>query len=110
MDAFLNYDTSPLNPALKIVIPVVFFAVFLIYLFTRKYYTEKIRTFIDILLIFALFAVIAGVFRYIGDGTQFGFTKEYSLKWFQTLAIVAEAACFGLAGYKLLHLFEEGGK
>ena len=106
MDNLLNYDTSPLNPAIKVIIPLVFLLVFAIYLYTRRYYTEKIRTFIDILLLFASFAVIAGIFRYFGDGTQFGFTKEYSLKWFQSLAMVAEAACFALAGYKLLHLFE----
>jgi hypothetical protein len=110
MDNLFNYDTSPLNPALKIVIPLIFLAVFGIYLYTRRYYTEKIRTFIDILLLFALFAVIAGIFRYFGDGTQFGFTKEYSLKWLQSLAMIAEAACFALAGYKLLHLFEENRK
>ena len=110
MNALLDYDTSPLNPAIKIIIPVTFFAIFLIYLYTRKYYTEKIRTFIDILLLFALFAVIAGIFRYFGDGTLFGFTKEYSLKWVQSLAMLAGAACFGLAGYKLLHLFKEDRK
>jgi hypothetical protein len=104
----LNYDTSPLNPALKIIIPIVFLVVLGIYVATRRYYSEKIRTFIDILLLFAVFAVLAGIFRFFGDGTQFGFTKEYSLKWFQTIAIVVEAGFFILGGYKLLHLFEEG--
>jgi hypothetical protein len=106
MDNLFNYDTSPLNPLLKIIIPLVFLAVFAIFLYTRRYFSDKIRVFIDLLLIFALFAVIAGIFRYFGDGTLFGFTKEYSLKWFQSLAIVAEAICFALAGYKFLHLFE----
>ncbi len=110
MDTLLTYETSPLNPALKIIIPLVFLAVLGIYVYVRRYYSERIRNVLDILLLFAVFAVIAGVLRYFGDGNQFGFTKEYSLKWFQTLAIVAEAGCFVLAGYKVLHLFGDDKK
>jgi hypothetical protein len=108
MDTLLNYDTSPLNPALKILIPFIFLAVLGIYLSTRRYYSDKLRAFIDAMILFAFFAVMAGVLRYFGDGTQFGFTKDYSLRWLQSLAMVAEAACFILAGYRLLHLFGEG--
>jgi len=110
MADLLFYDTSPLNPALKMVIPVIFLAVLVIYAYTRKYYSEKIRIFIDSMILFAFFAVISGTIRYFGDGTAFGFTGDYSLKWFQSLAYVAEAGCFILAGYRLLHLCEGDGK
>jgi len=63
-----NYNTSPLNPVLKIIIPLLFLAVFGIYLYARRYYPDRIRTFIDLLLLFALCAEIAGIFRYFGDG------------------------------------------
>lgn len=110
MADLLLYDTSPLNPALKILIPLLFLGVLGIYWYTRKYYSEKIRIFIDSMILFAFFAVIAGAIRYFGDGTDFGFTKDYSLKWFQSIAYIGEAGCFILAGYRLLHLFEEEEK
>ncbi|OPY38604.1 MAG: hypothetical protein A4E35_00595 [Methanoregula sp. PtaU1.Bin051] len=106
MEILLNYDTSPLNPALKIIIPLIFVAVVGIYLYVRRYYSLKIRNVLDILLLFAVFIVIAAGLRYFGDGTQFGFTKDYSLRWFQSLAYVAAAGFFVLAGYKLFHLYE----
>jgi len=106
MDALLNYDTSPLNPALKFIVPVIFFVVLGIYVSTRRYYSDKIRTFVDILLMFAVCAVIAGILRYFGDGIIFGFTTDYSLKWFQSLAYIAVAVFFILGGYTLLHLSE----
>jgi hypothetical protein len=107
MNDLFNYDTSPLNPALKIIILLVFLGVLAIFFHIHRYYQGKLKTFIDFLLLFALFAVITGSFRYFGDGTMFGFTKDYSLKWFQSLAMVVEAAFFALGGYTLLHLFEE---
>ena len=107
MDSLLNYDTSPLNPALKIIIPIIFLGIFAIYFYIHRFYQGRLKVFLDYLFLFALLAVCAAVFRYFGDGTMFGFTKEYSLKWFQSLAMVAEAAFFVMAGYTLLNLFEE---
>jgi hypothetical protein len=107
MDSLLSYETSPLNPALKLIIPLIFFIALMFYFSTQKYYSERIRVFIDILIVFAFFAVLAGVFRFFGDGIEFGFTKDYSLKWFQSILMVAEAGCFLLAGYTMLRLFGE---
>jgi len=107
MGDLLDYNTSPLVPALKIIAPLIFLVALGIYAATRKYYKEKIRIIIDTLILFSLFAVVAGTLRYFGDGTDFGFTKEYSLKWFQSLAYVAMAGCFIIAGYRLLHLVTE---
>ena len=107
MDSLFNYETSPLNPLIKVIIPLIFLIALALYYHTQRYYSEKIRIFIDILILFALFAVFAGVFRFFGHGTEFGFTSDYSLKWIQSLLMVAEAGCFALAGYTLLNLFEE---
>ncbi|TAJ45397.1 hypothetical protein [Methanofollis fontis] len=101
----LDYETSPLNPLLKVIVPLIFLAVTGIYFAARRHYDGAIRSFIDMLMLFALFATISGVLRFLGHGTDFGFTKDYSLKWIQSLAYVFEAGFFILAGYKLLHLF-----
>jgi CDP-diglyceride synthetase len=104
MDSLFDYTTSPLNPALKILITLVFLAVLGVYVFTRRNYSDKIRGFIDIMILFSFCAVAVGILRFFGDGTQFGFTSGFSLKWFQSLAAVAEAGCFILAGRELLTL------
>ena len=102
----LDYNTSPLVLILKIVAPLIFLLVLAIYTFSRKYCSDKIQVFIDSLILFALFLFIAGGLRVFADGTEFGFTKEYSLRWFQSLAYVAASGCFILAGYRMLHLFK----
>jgi len=104
MGDILDYTTSPLVPLLKIIAPLIFLVVLAFYAMTRKYYSEKIQTFIDILIWFSLFAIIAGILRFFGDGTEFGFTTEHSLRWFQSVGYLAAAGCFLLAGYNLLHL------
>jgi hypothetical protein len=103
----LDYNTSPLVLILKIIVPLIFFVVLGFYVFTRRYYSEKMRIFIDSLILFAAFALITGGLRIFADGTEFGFTKEYSLRWLQSLGYVAASGCFILAGYRLLHLFGE---
>ncbi|MDD1687455.1 hypothetical protein [Methanoregula sp.] len=103
----LDYTTSPLVLILKIIAPLIFLVVLGCYVFTRRYYSEKIRVFIDSLILFALFAFVAGWLRIYADGTEFGFTKEYSLRWFQSVGYIAASGAFMYAGYTLLHLFEE---
>jgi hypothetical protein len=103
----LDYATSPLNPALKIIIFLIFAAVFLIYLDTRKHFGGNVRSFIDLLSMFAFFMVLGTFFRIFGDGQVFGFTSDYSLKWFQSIAYLAAGAFFIMAARKLLTLFTE---
>lgn len=100
----LDYNTSPLVLILKVVAPLIFLGALALYAITRKYYSDKIRILIDALILFSFFMVIAGVFRIYADGTDFGFTKEYSLRWFQSIAYIASASCFVYAGYRLLHM------
>lgn len=102
-----DYNTSPLVLILKVVAPLLFLGALALYAITRKYYSGKIRIFIDVLILFSFFTVIAGWLRIYADGTEFGFTTEYSLRWFQSLAYIVSAASFVYAGYKLLHLFGE---
>lgn len=103
----LDYTTSPLVLILKVVAPLLFLGALALYAITRKYYSDKIRVFIDALILFSLFTFFAGWLRIFGDGTEFGFTKEYSLRWLQSLAYITSAGGFVYAGYKLLNLFGE---
>ncbi len=107
MADLLNYDTSILNPALKIIIPLIFLAVAFLYYDVRNKYDGKVKSFVTGLFYFALFVFIASVFRYFGDGIEFGFTKEYSLKWLQSLGYMISSIIFLLAGKKLFTLLEE---
>ena len=107
MDLF-DYATSPLNPALKIIIFLIFAAVFLLYLDTRKHFGGSMRSFIDLLILFALFMALGAFFRIFGDGLEFGYTSDYSLKWFQSIAYLAAVIFYILAARKLLTLFTEG--
>jgi hypothetical protein len=102
---FLDYATSPLNPALKIVIFLLFAAVFLVYLDARRNFGGNVKSFIDLLCLFALFMTVGGFVRYFGDGTDFGFTSDYSLKWFQSIFYLFAGVFYILAARKLLTLF-----
>ena len=104
---FFDYNFSPLNPFLKSFIAVIFFGTLIVYGYIRRLYTDKIRSFIDMLIFFILFITVAMIFRFCGDGIMFGFSKEYSLRWFQSAALVTGAVFFSVAAYKLKHLFGE---
>jgi hypothetical protein len=108
MDLF-DYATSPLNPLLKIIIFLIFAAVFLIYLDMRRHFGGNVKTFIDLLCLFAVFMVLGSFFRFFGDGIEFGFTGDLSLKWFQSTAYLAAGLFYILAARQLLTLFS-GGK
>lgn len=102
-----DYDTSILNPALKIIIPLVFLAVAYLYYDVRNKYDGKVKSFVTGLFYFALFVFIASVCRYFGDGIEFGFTKQYSLRWLQSLGYLISSITFLLAGKKLFNLLED---
>ncbi|MFH0968376.1 MAG: hypothetical protein V1862_11905 [Methanobacteriota archaeon] len=102
-----DYATSPLDPVLKFVTFFIFVAVFLIYLDTRKYFGGNVRTFIDLLYLFALFMAIGTCLRVFGDGTDFGFTKDYSLKWLQSFCYLVAGVFYVIAARRLLTLFSE---
>ncbi|MDD5144326.1 hypothetical protein [Methanoregula sp.] len=108
MADLLDYNTSPLVFILKVTAPLLFLGALAFYALTRKYYSGKIRLLLDTLILFSFFTFVAGWLRIYADGTEFGFTKEYSLRWFQSIGYIVSAGCFICAGYKLLHLFEEG--
>jgi ABC-type maltose transport system permease subunit len=107
MADLLDYTTSPLVLILKVAAPLIFLVALVLYAASRRLFTGKIRLFLDTLILFAFFTVIAGWLRIYADGTEFGFTKEYSLRWFQSIAFIASAGCFIYAGYRLLHLCGE---
>jgi len=100
-----DYSTSPLNPVLKIIIVILFLATVVIYYDTRKKIGGDIRKSIDLLLLFFIFIALASIFRYFGHGTEFGFTSDYSLKWFQSPAYLFGSISFICAAYRLFNLF-----
>jgi hypothetical protein len=51
---------------------------------------------------------LGAFFRIFGDGLEFGFTGDYSLKWFQSIAYLLAGAFFIMAAWKLMTLFSEG--
>ncbi|HWQ67090.1 MAG TPA: hypothetical protein VN372_09480 [Methanospirillum sp.] len=101
----VDYATSPLNPALKIIVFLLYVIVICIYLDTRKKFGGKMQVIIDLLLLFSLCMAAGSLLRYFGHGIEFGFTEDYSLKWFQSLAYLAGAGCYIFAAYNLLTLF-----
>lgn len=101
MSELFNYDTSWLNPGLKIMIFVLFFFVAIIYFRSLRYYASELYTVLLVLFWMALIGSLAAFIRYLGHGTSLGFTKEFSLKWFQTFGYVIQAGLFALAGWKL---------
>jgi len=102
-----DYATSPLNPAFKLLVFALFLIVAVIYWDIRKKFGGAVRSFIDMLLLFAIFMALGALLRYFGDGIDFGFTAAYSLKWFQSIMYFAGVACLILAAYRLFSLFRE---
>jgi hypothetical protein len=104
MNDLLNYDTSWLNPALKLVIVALFVFVALVYFRSRRDYAGDLHTALSVLFWTATLAAVAALLRYFGDGTDFGFTKQFSLKWFQSLGFLAQVILYVIAGW----LFAKG--
>ncbi|WP_321504506.1 hypothetical protein [uncultured Methanoregula sp.] len=102
-----DYATSPLNPALKLLVFILFAAVAVVYWDARKKFGGTVKSFIDSLLLFAIFMAAASLLRYFGQGTGFGFTSDYSLKWFQSLMYCAGVICLLFAAKRLFTLFRE---
>ena len=102
---FFDYTTSPLNPALKLLVFVLFVVVAIVYWDIRKQFEGAVKSFIDLLLLSALFMAAGALLRFFGHGTDFGFTPDYSLKWIQSIMYCAGVAFLILAAGKLFSLF-----
>jgi len=101
--AIFDYDTSVLNPTLKIIIPLIYVGVIYLYWKTTKAYKgSKMQGFLKLLMIMSIFGFLGALARYLGHGTDFGFTKELSLKWFQSIFYLVQAGVFIYAGKKFL--------
>ncbi|MBI9051068.1 MAG: hypothetical protein JEZ00_16725 [Anaerolineaceae bacterium] len=98
MTEFFNYDTSWLNPALKLLNVVIYMIVVYWYFKARRLYTDDLHIGFTILGWMGIIAMVAALFRYFGHGTQFGFTSELSLKWFQSLGYLIQAILYVSAG------------
>ena len=101
MTDLLNYDTSWLNPALKLVNLGLFIFVAYIYYRTRRYYAGDIAKIIGVLFWMGVAGAVATLLRYFGHGTEFRFSSEFSLKWFQSLGYVAQSILFLTAAWQM---------
>lgn len=97
MSDLFAYDTSWLNPALKLGIAVIYILVAYAWFRARRLYEGDLYRVLSILLWMGTLAAVAAFLRYLGHGTQFGFTKEFSLKWFQSLGYVVQAILYVVA-------------
>lgn len=102
----LDYNASPLNPALKFLTFLIFLVIMVIFFEIRARFGGNVRIFINYLFLFSLFMALASIFRYFGHGIEFGFTTDYSLKWLQSLAYIIGGLYFILAARALYNLFE----
>jgi hypothetical protein len=100
MDIF-NYDTSWLNPALKLVNLGLYIVVAIVYYRARRHYAGDIEKILMLLVWMGIAASAGALLRYFGHGEMFGFNKEFSLKWFQSLGYVAQSILFVIAGLQL---------
>jgi hypothetical protein len=103
-----DYTTSPLNYGLKLLVFLLFVLVAFVYWDAQRKFGGAVRSFIGLLVTFAAFMAIASLLRFFGHGTEFGFTAEYSLKWFQSLAYCCGGICLVVAAYRLFTLFRRG--
>jgi len=103
-----DYNTSVMNPALKLIMAGGY--VIIVYLYYRclsEYRGSETGIALKFLLWMGVFGFLASLARIFGDGTDFGFTKEYSLKWFQSLFYVFQAIFFIYAANYFLKASKE---
>lgn len=103
-----DYSTSIMNPALKWIVAVGYATiVYLYYRCLSEYKGSETGVALKFLLWMGIFGFLASLARIFGDGTEFGFTKEYSLKWFQSLFYVFQAIFFIFAANYFLKASKE---
>lgn len=110
MIELVDYTTNSLTPELKLVTFLLFAAAFVVYVDTRRHFGGTVKSFIDLLSMFALFMALGALLRFFGDGTGFGFTSDYSLRWFQSICYLIAGVFSVLAAHKLLTLFSGADK
>ncbi|MDW7775735.1 MAG: hypothetical protein SCH39_05265 [Methanosarcinales archaeon] len=97
-----NYETSIFNPVLKMVIALIYVGVILLYFKAYKAFEGALnKDLLKLLLLMGVFGFLSALTRYFGHGIEFGFDKEFSLKWFQSLFYIVQASLFIYGGYKL---------
>jgi hypothetical protein len=97
MTGIFDYDSSWLNPGLKITIAGLYLLMAFAFFRARCPYAGDLYKLFTYLFWMAIAGAIAAVLRYLDHGIFLGFTKEYSLKWFQSLGYVVQAVIFVLA-------------
>jgi hypothetical protein len=81
LPAWLNYPTSFLNPALKIIAPLILlFGVFYFYR-ARQQYKGEMRTVVRRLILGGIIGIFAMGFRYAGDIVSISWKWGESVAW-----------------------------
>ncbi|MBW6518541.1 MAG: hypothetical protein K0A89_08585 [ANME-2 cluster archaeon] len=97
-----NYETSIFNPALKIVIALIYVGVIFLYYKAYKAFEGALnKDLLKFLLLMGIFGFLSASGRYFGHGIEFGFNTEFSLKWFESIFYIFQASLFIYGGYKL---------
>ncbi len=92
-------------PFITALIPVVFMGAAIVYGSLRRGYAPKIRSFVDMLLLFTIFMLLAMTFRLFVDAGVSGPAPAGSLQWLQALTLGIASVFFAAAGYTLKNLF-----
>ena len=87
ISGFLNYKTSLLNPALKLVVPIILLYGTYLFYQARQRYQGELRKIVNALVIAGVVGVLATAFRFIAD------IISVSFKWGESLGFLA----FGVA-------------
>ncbi len=88
------YETSILNPALKLINIILFGISSILVYWIKGSYNKGLKRIINFLFLSLTFFAFGSILRYFGHGFIFGFTKEFSLKWFQSLSYLVAALFF----------------
>ncbi len=97
----LNYDTSWLNPALKLLNVGLYFLVAFVYYRARDAFSGDLRKALAILFWMGVILTFTSIARYFGHGLEFGFSTEFSLKWFESLGNVIGVVLLAFAARAL---------
>jgi len=90
-----DYGTSFFNPALKIIIAIGYaYVVYLYFRCNAEFGDSTTNRALKALLMVGVFGLLGASLRYIGHGTELGFTKEFSLKWLQSACYIIQAFYF----------------
>lgn len=92
-------------PFVNALIPVIFMGAVIVFAYLRGAYAPKIRSFVDMLLLFTICMILAMSIRLFTESGVSGPAPAGSLPWLHGLALGLASLFFASAGYTLKNLF-----